>query len=199
MKIVFFVRLTFAQAWRAYGIRGLTSWLAGLVTAIAQWYTEGGYDGYYELCHVGVLLPNGVLFESMPGGVRCVDFNRRAEAYAGTIITVPIADRYCDRLSMRRVYWYVDRHLYDAYRWGGLPFAILQSLVGWQSPGAKFCSELVVDLLVNCGVVPASLPVVRGNRIAWATVQAQRYAPCEVARLPQLARNKMEVYRRGLD
>jgi hypothetical protein len=195
--LVLFVRLTFMQAWRADGLRGLPSWFAGWLTALGQWYTEGGYDGYWEIAHVGIVVEyRRVLsvLEILPGGVKLDPVQPRLCGYPGKVLVIPLADRYTSMFDPVLVSLFISKHRQDHYRWGGLPFAIVESLLGHESPGAEFCSELVIKLLSELGIIPEHLNVLRGNRIAEAHVQAQRYAPCEVARLPQYARNDSYIY-----
>jgi hypothetical protein len=197
--VVLFARLTLRQALRAYGLRGLIGWLGDLIVAFASWYTEGPFDGYWELVHVGIIVrwqERLVLLEMLPStGFTLSLLPAHLDAHPGGVLVMPLSARYAGRFSNLHIGCWIAGHQRDRYRWGGLPFAILRSLVGWRSAGAMFCSEAVVALLVHLGIIPRALKVMRGDRIVEAEVEPQGYAPCEVARLPQLARAQGYVWK----
>ena len=186
--VVLFARLTLRQALRSEGARGLIGWIGHWITAGCSWYTEGPFDGFWEDVHVGIV----VEWQGAPALLEMLSTTNftlsalplRLDAYPGTVLVIPLSERYRAHFDVLRVCAWIEEHRRDRYRWGGLPFAVLRCMVGWRSAGAMFCSEAVVTLLVHLGIIPRELKVQRGNRTATAEVEPQGYAPCEVARLP---------------
>jgi len=197
--VVLFARLTLRQAWRSEGLRGLATWLGHWVIALFSQYTEGLYDGYWELVHAGIVVNYAGLrlmeFTINGNGMKLEEVYSRVARYAGAVLVLPLSERYRAKWSDGAVAQWVDEHRQWRYRWGGLPFAILHSHLGWSFPGRYFCSEAVIALLVHIGIVPANLTCWRGWRLGLKPVKPQGYAPCEVARLPQLARAQGYVWK----
>jgi len=193
--VVLFARLTLIQAWRGEGLRGLVTWLGHWVIALFSQYTEGLYDGYWELVHAGIVVEGeGALrlmeFTINGNGMQLEEVHRRIRRYPGAVLVMPLAARYRANWVPSSVAVWISAHRDWKYRWGGLPFAILHSHLGWRLPGRMFCSEAVVALLTDLHIIPDQLWVWKGDRVGMKPVKPQGYAPCEVARLPQLKRSR---------
>ena len=193
--VVLFARLTLSQAWRGEGLRGLLTWLGHWVIALFSQYTEGLYDGYWELVHAGIVVQHyGALrlmeFTINGNGMQLEEVHGRIRRYGGSVLVLPLSERYRANWVPSSVAVWLSAHRDWKYRWGGLPFAILHSHLGWRLPGRMFCSEAVVALLTDLHIIPDQLWVWKGSRVGMKPVKPQGYAPCEVARLPQLKRSR---------
>ncbi len=74
--VILFTRLTLRQALRAEGLRGLFGWLGHWITALCSWTTEGGYDGFWEYVHVGIVV------QDQHGGLRLLEFTSKVDGMA---------------------------------------------------------------------------------------------------------------------
>lgn len=196
--VILFVRPTLVQALRK-GWRYLPAWLAGVLTAFFQRLLcgapQGHYDGFQSYTHVGIAVQwQGALhlLESVPGpGVHLLPLVGVLASAPWPVHVLPLSDEYRPLFDEPRVCQWLDKHLSDRYRWGGLPFAVLSAWLGHDAPGAQFCSEVVMRLLQRLGIVWHYLPVVRWGRVVEGELRPQAYAPCEVAQLDQYARAKL--------
>jgi hypothetical protein len=194
--VLAFVRPTLRQAWRAHRWQGLKGWVSGLLIATGQIGSGGAQDGFYELSHVGVVihaLAGLALLESVPGGVRIVPLAKRVAEYPGVVLHMPLAERYRAKFDRKYVDRWYARHAHDEYRGGGLLFPCAWIMVGSAKPGKLFCSELVANLFGFLGIVPRTLPVLCGGYVTEMRLEPQLYSPCEIARLPQLARAQYNI------
>lgn len=200
--LVLFIRPTLTVALKRWGVRGVYNWAAGLGTACFQFFVAGPFDGYYESQHIGIVVSYGgrlCVLEIMPGGVRLAPVDKRLAIHP-VVTLIPLNERYQALFDIRaeQVTDFIRRHLDDDYRWGGLLFAVICNLMGWEAPGAEFCAELVIKLLLYVGVIPGELTVLRGDRDAVAHVRAWGYSPCAAARLPQLKNSAQLTLRNGV-
>jgi len=202
--VLLFVRPTLRQAWR-YGWAGITAWLSGVITMLAQRVLcgapQGHYDGFQDYSHVGIVVSwQGTLcaLEAVPTGVRLMHLGFRLSKAHWPVHSMHLSSEYAAMFDDAHVAQFIERHSGDRYRWGGLPFAVLNHALGNDAPGYQFCSELFMRLLQYLGIVPGALPVVRHGAVVEGRLRPQAYAPCEVAQLPQYQRSGLYVIHKGV-
>lgn len=189
--LVFYYRLTLRQA----GAHNLVAWLCGWITSLAQWFAGGGpqgtYSGSHDLVHVGVCVTwQGALhvLDWAPGGMRLHPLDLWLRLSVHRRVVVPLSERYSELVDEAAVCRWIDAHRHYSYNWLGLPRAVLRRALGRPAPGEFFCSEAVMTLLRDLGVVPRELAVLRRGHVAWGEILPQAWSPADVAELPQLAR-----------
>ena len=219
--VLLFVRPTLRQA-LPYGWAGITAWLSGVITMRAQrrlcGSPQGHDDGLHEISHCGIVvdwLGSLHVYEAVPNVLRLTPLATRMQAAHWTVLSMPLSDEYKPMFDAALVDRFIEAHLHDSYRWGGLPLAVLNGwlgtlisrgfratlvmLCGYDPDAAEFCSELVIRLLQCTGIVPRALPGWRkGEVVQDCELRAIAYAPCEVARLPQWKRKMLRVVHKGV-
>lgn len=206
--LVFLCRLTLRAALRAYGWRGIFIWFGNAVVALMQW--RGGQavpDGMHNLIHVGLIVRNDLLINEddelllaeftacARKGLPVSRLSTRIAGYPGTVLIVPLLSTARKKLDT----WHINRWLaekrYTAYNYGGLLFPTLQ-LAGWRRPGARFCSEAVVEMLCRMGALPRELPLLMNGHLTSGDYQPHQFSPAEVTKLCVLDwRNAVEIER----
>lgn len=183
-------------------LRDIRSWgdLGGYISngaiCAAQWLAGDTDDFGIELIHCGMVWvrrEGGTPFlleytadkgQTGRSGLRAVDLGHRMKYYGPGAFVVPL--RPGIEVFDSDVSFYFHEHKEFNYNWTGLLAACSKWWPGWRSAGARFCSEGLIDMWQECGVLPRTQRNPVGKRLIPVDIEGHKYSPADVARLRRI-------------